>query len=359
MVFNETTVKVHDRRYFVLFHLLAWMVYAAVYYEEVIRYQKPADYWQIVLVAAVSGSLLCWCMALVYLRVRHRNLLVKSMTAIGASLLAALAWVAVRNIFFDYVYAPADVSRPLLDLGGVFRGVNALLFWSALYFVYDNYKIAKQNQIQTLTAQSLARDNQLKLLSYQLNPHFLFNVLNSIATMVLKHDSKAAHDTIVKLSDFLRYTLYSEPWRKVTLEQELKCAGQYLEIQMVRFQDRLQVNYDVPKELHKTKVPNLILQPIIENAIKHTITDSAGSVQIAIKAAVEGNNLKVTVLNNLPSAPPTKQDNAENSQGWGLANVRERLQAYYAGNAALEIERQAEGYGVTLFIPYEVQEAKE
>lgn len=334
--------------YVLVFHVLAWLVYGIVYYAEV-RSDRPADYWQVVLAASVSGSLLCGVLAAIYLRVQRRSLLAKVATAFLASLLMASLWAVLRNAFFDYVYAPGRSDHPLLTVGSVMHGLNALLFWSALYFFYDNYRLARENEIRSLRAESLARENQLKLLSYQLNPHFLFNVLNSIAAMSLKNDSRAAHDTTVKLAEFLRYTLDSEPWRRVSFAEELECIGRYLDIQKSRFEDRLHVSFDISPELRDARVPNLILQPLIENAIKHTIAAGAATVRIEVSARVLGHKLLIEIDNSI--FEPASQAPAENGAGWGLSNVRERLGAYFGDQAGMRTSRSDDRYRVTLELP--------
>lgn len=333
-----------------VFHVLAWLVYGIVYYAEV-RGDRPPDYWQVVLAATVSGSLLCGMLAAIYVWVRHRPLLEKIVTALIASLATASLWAVLRNLFFDYIYEPGHGDAPLLTVGSVMHGLNALLFWSALYFFYDHYRLARENEIRSLRAESLARKNQLKLLSYQLNPHFLFNVLNSIAAMSLKNDSRAAYDTTVKLAEFLRYTLDSEPWRRVSFAEELQCIERYLDIQTSRFEDRLQVHFDVPAALRDARVPNLILQPLIENAVKHTIANGAASVRVEVKAHAEGRKLLIEVANSLaePRLPPP----AENASGWGLSNVRERLGAYFGDQASMTTSRSGDRYLVTLELPLE------
>jgi signal transduction histidine kinase len=333
-----------------VFHGLAWLVYGVVYYAEV-RGARPPDYWQVVLVATVSGSLLSGLLALVYWRIRRRSLLVKVVTALVAATVVAALWAVLRHLFFDYVYAPGKSDAPLLSVPSVMHGLNALLFWSALYFLYDHYRLARENEIRSLRAESLARENQLKLLSYQLNPHFLFNVLNSIAAMSLKNDSRAAHETTVKLAEFLRYTLDSEPWRKVSFAGELECIERYLDIQASRFDDRLDVRFDIPPELRSAEVPNLILQPLIENAIKHTIAAGAAAVSIDVRARAADGKLLIEVTNSVSSQAAAQP--AENGAGWGLSNVRERLEAYFGNRATMNAERSADRYRVTLALPFE------
>lgn len=337
-------------RYVVVFHGLAWLVYGAVYYAQV-RLSRPPDYWQVVLVATISGSLLCGLLAMAYARVRRQSLLMKVALALAASLPVGVLWSLARHLFFNYWYAPDQASEPLLSARSVWHSLNALLFWSALYFFNDSYQLARDNEIRSLRAESLARENQLKLLSYQLNPHFLFNVLNSIAAMSLKNDNRAAHSTTVKLAEFLRYTLDSEPWRKVPLGQELECVERYLDIQVSRFGDRLAVCYDIPPELRPESVPNLILQPLIENAIKHTIGSGVASVRIAIRARARNDRLCIDVDNSTDGTAIFEPD--ENSAGWGLSNVRDRLEAYYGDAAAMDTYQTADRYTVRLMLPLE------
>lgn len=339
-----------DWRYITVFHGLAWLVYGAVYYADV-RLSRPPDYWQVVLVATVSGSLLCGLLAVAYATVRQQSLLVKVAVALAASLSVAVLWSLTRQLFFNDWYAPGQTSEPLLSVRSTVHSLNALLFWSALYFFYDSYRLARDSEIRSLRAESLARESQLKVLSYQLNPHFLFNVLNSISAMSLKNDNTAAYDTTVRLAEFLRYALHGEPWRKVPLSQELECVERYLDIQLSRFEDRLTVDYDVPSELLSATVPNLILQPLIENAIKHTIESGLASVHIEIRASTSRGKLCIDVDNSTDGT--TSWQPAENGVGLGLSNVRGRLNAYYGEAAAMDTDRTSDRYSVQLMLPLE------
>lgn len=348
---------IHDWQYVLLFHVVAWCIYGAVYYAEVVGSQKPADYWQVVVAATISGSAVSAIMAVVYSRAQSRSLVTKVAIALVTSLAMAVAWSLIRHTFYDDWYAPEQQSRVPISVASVIHGMNALLFWSALYFVYVEYNIAKFHEFQRLLAQSLAQETQLKLLSYQLNPHFFFNTLNSIATLVLKNDTQAAHSTILKLSDFLRYTIESKPWKKVTLRQEIQCISQYLDIQKVRFQERLQVYSEIPNKILDAKIPNLLLQPIVENAIKHTVGTSAGCVQIRIRATKVDRILQVEVTNSLDAYPTNEYTSA--GDGHGLFNVRERLVAYYGDKASLDAGHVSDSFSVALSIPFELTDTSQ
>jgi two-component system, LytTR family, sensor kinase len=337
------------------FHVLAWLVYAVVYQIEVLRLDRPPDYWQVVLVAAVSGSLSSVVLWLLYSRIRRWRLFSKIAVAFGASSILAIGWTLVRHLYFNYAYLHGSQAEPLVSLGSVLHSLNALLFWSALYFFYDHYRLARQNEVRSLRAESLARENQLKLLSYQLNPHFLFNVLNSIATMSLKKDSDSAHGMTVKLAEFLRYTLHSQPWRKVTLGEELDSIQRYLDIQSARFGEQLDVRRDVPVELLDRRLPNLILQPLVENAIKHTVNRGADTVRIRIRIRVRQQNgeLWVEIENSMEEGAAEQIES--NGAGQGLSNVRERLEAYYGEAATCHTARTSNSFTAVLCIPMDME----
>ncbi|MEX0748378.1 MAG: histidine kinase, partial [Rhodothermales bacterium] len=192
---------------------------------------------------------------------------------------------------------------------------------------------------------------RLQTLRMQINPHFLFNTLHTISTY-LGRDPKGARRMIARLSDLLRYTLEKAGTQEVTLRQELNFLDGYLEIQSIRFQDNLVVQQDVDPDMLEALVPNLILQPLVENAIKHGVSAVEGVGKVSIKAWRDNEQLCLSVWDNGPgmiggngvSASPT---------GLGLRNTRERLESLYGPGHHFELAGGAEG-GVTalICIPY-------
>lgn len=215
-------------------------------------------------------------------------------------------------------------------------------------------------------AQALAYDAQLKMLHYQINPHFLFNTLNAISTLVLENRNAQAERMLLGLSGFLRYSLDRQPTELSVLSAELEAQKRYLEIEQTRFGEKLQVRLDIEAGLEGARLPSLILQPILENAIKYAITPRAEGGWIAIKARRDGELLRIVIEDDGPGLerPGFERVGAERTGasarrgGVGLANARERLELIYGARAALVASnREPNGCRVEIHLPLEVRSA--
>jgi len=191
---------------------------------------------------------------------------------------------------------------------------------------------------------------QLNALRRQIEPHFLFNTLNAIAGLVREGRSDAAVSMIAGLSDFLRRVVNDSDRQQVPLSEELEFTQKYLEIQKVRFAERLQCSVDVPAELLGAQVPSLILQPMVENAVKHGIARRVQGGAIRISAARNNGTLTLRVYNDGPSLPAGWNDTA----GVGIANVRTRLQSLYKDAFALSLSNRAEGVEASVSVPFTI-----
>jgi hypothetical protein len=230
-----------------------------------------------------------------------------------------------------------------------------LAAWTALYYGI-NYFLLLEDQIRLRERlESQASSAQLAMLRYQLNPHFLFNTLNSISTLVLLKQTERANAMLARLSSFLRYTLANEPTAKVTLAQEVETLKLYLEIEKMRFEDRLRPHFKIEPETIGARLPSLLLQPLIENAIKYAVTPAENGADIWITATQEGQAVRVEVADNgdgdggeLAASPST---------GVGLANIRDRLsQAYGAAHRFDTRQNERGGFSVIIEIPFETGE---
>ncbi|HRO04686.1 MAG TPA: histidine kinase, partial [Terricaulis sp.] len=180
-------------------------------------------------------------------------------------------------------------------------------------------------------AQALAYDAQLKMLHYQINPHFLFNTLNAISTLVLEKRNEQAESMLLKLAGFLRYSLDRQPTELAALAAELEAQRKYLEIEQTRFDDKLKVTFDIEPGLESARLPSLILQPILENAIKYAITPRTDGGAIVVTAKRDGDVLRIAVEDDGPGLPPV--ETPRRRRGVGLVNARERLELIYGDRA--------------------------
>lgn len=232
-----------------------------------------------------------------------------------------------------------------------------LMSWGGFYFGINYYLKLRDESERALMSARLADQAQLKMLRYQLNPHFLFNTLNAISTLVLEKDGRQANQMLTKLSAFLRYSLDSDPLQKTTLTEELRALQLYLDIEKARFTDRLNIMIDVDDDALEAQVPSLILQPAIENAIKYAIARMESGGEIGIVAKRDGEMLRMQVCDNGPATPEDLDDLlADGKTGVGLVNMRERLVHLYGGRQSFGLSRKdPTGLCVNLRIPYETK----
>jgi len=222
-----------------------------------------------------------------------------------------------------------------------------VLAWHALNYYHER----REREIQAAALAAQLAQAQLQTLKMQLQPHFLFNTLNSISA--LNHeDPRAANRMIARLSELLRLTLENDGAQQVSLLQELDFLKRYLEIQQVRFGDRLNVRFDVTPETLEARVPNLLLQPLVENAIQHGIAPFAVRGEINIQASRENGLLCLRVTDNGPGLPGAKPTGAP--EGVGLANTRARLQQIYSNAHRFELRNGTEqGAVAEVRIPFQ------
>ena len=198
--------------------------------------------------------------------------------------------------------------------------------------------------------QAQLAEARLSSLRTQLNPHFLFNTLNTVSALV-ERDPRGVRRMIARLSELLRYTMEGTGGQEVSLQEELRFLDGYLEIQRIRFQDRLEVEQDIAPNVLDALVPSLILQPLVENAIKHGLEPKLAGGEIKIRARLAEGDLVVEVIDNGAGFNPRAKD------GVGLANIRERLKILYGGKAQLVIEVPPQGgTAVAIHVPYHLNE---
>ncbi|HVU30530.1 MAG TPA: histidine kinase [Sphingomicrobium sp.] len=279
------------------------------------------------------------------------------------TVLLSLAAVIIASGTFSIIetWSVATFLKPQMRPEGVVYftalGLDFILLaaWTALYYGI-NYFLLLEDQIRLRERlESQASTAQLAMLRYQLNPHFLFNTLNSISTLVLLKQTERANAMLARLSSFLRYTLANEPTAKVTLAQEVETLKLYLEIEKMRFEDRLRPHFRIESETIGARLPSLLLQPLIENAIKYAVTPAETGADIWITASREGQAVRIEVADNGGSGGA--EIAASPSTGVGLANIRDRLsQAYGASHRFDTKQNDQGGFSVILEIPFETGE---
>ena len=237
-------------------------------------------------------------------------------------------------------------------LGAILLNFTLLAAWTALYYGINYFLLLEIEIRQREKLEGQASSAQLAMLRYQLNPHFLFNTLNSISTLVLLKQTELANAMLARLSSFLRYTLANEPTAKVTLAQEVETLKLYLEIEKMRFEERLRPHFKIESETIGARLPSLLLQPLIENAIKYAVTPAENGADIWLTAVREGQAVRIEVADN--GNGHGMEMAASPSTGVGLANIRDRLSQAYGGAHRFETkENERGGFSVIVEIPFE------
>jgi two-component system LytT family sensor kinase len=265
------------------------------------------------------------------------------------------SWTSWLEVLFNPYAIPSGPGSFRHLLFDKFYGgfLSSLMLYGAILavtYVLDSRARLAYQQTETARLSELLTKVQLDALRRQIEPHFLFNTLNAVAGLVREGQNDAAVEMIAGLSDFLRRVLQGSTQQQVPLGEEMEFAKKYLDIQKVRFADRLQLSVDVPSELYLAQVPSLILQPMVENAVKHGIAKRAQGGAIRIAASRSNGMLTLSVCNDGPSLPA---DWEITRSGIGMSNVRTRLQSLYGNAFELSMRNQeAGGVEVSVSLPF-------
>lgn len=259
-------------------------------------------------------------------------------------------------ILFQFVLDPKRtllLVKLLINVYLIFD-YGAMIYWLIVLvsFVFDYYRRYRGGEIRATRLEAQLALAQLQALKMQLQPHFLFNTLHSISALVYK-DAEAADKMIARLGDFLRLTLENGGAQEVSLQQELEFLKCYLDIERIRYRDRLTVRFRIEPQALDARLPNLILQPIVENAIKHGIAPHTGQGQIEIEASRLNGLLHVQVTDNGPGLAENGDHGKILKEGVGLANTQARLQQLYGSDHRLDLANTTRGgLSVILEIPF-------
>ena len=270
--------------------------------------------------------------------------------AVIATIFFSMLWAVLRLLLFMLMTQEQNLWA---DYGGwVFPSIFVFFTWSALYHGIKYYQLLQQQREAMLVLESQQRqralqlgrakaevkDAQLQLLRYQLNPHFLFNTLNSVASLVSAERTEDAKTMLSRLGDFLRYSLDAGEDMLIPLDKEFWALSQYLMIEQVRFSDRMTLKLDVPANLESLLVPNMLLQPLAENAIKYAIAPSESGGTIRVSAQLKDSRLVLSVEDSGSERLGVSSDTLELSEsgaGIGLRNTRERLKNLFSNDFEL------------------------
>jgi hypothetical protein len=334
---------------FWVFQLCGWGVYGLTVFIAFLAVLPPGRsalrlLW-IKLVKAAFGFLLTFALRWLYRRVwRNSNSFrLIGVTALAGSALFGLLWITSYNLFFAWQnHQPINLgswdywSR---QLGNVLDFSYVMFGWSALYFGIKYWQEWQAERERTLEANALAQQAQLELLRYQLNPHFLFNALNSIRASI-DEDGQRAKRMVTEFSEFLRYSLLNGNAAEIPLREELAAVRNYLAIEQIRFEDKLQVTFEVEPAAEEYRLPGFLIHPLVENAIKHGM-NHATPLKLRLVARAQASKLYLEVANS--GHWPAPSANGANGLGIGLRNVQQRLAQLFPGHSRFEIS-EADGW---------------
>ncbi|WP_370979330.1 sensor histidine kinase [Agaribacterium sp. ZY112] len=340
---------------FFVFQLIGWLLFALIHAAGHIISVGFTPYlvWEL-LIKTSLGLVITTFLSRFFQRISLRPLWQQAVAGLVACYIAALAFIFSKNLIAEYLYWSTWATQPLLAYTQhMLWAFLIMLCWSFIYFSAYLYQQLQDQKNKALELTNIAHQAQLKMLRYQLNPHFLFNTLNAISTLILLKRNENANDMTQKLSDFLRLSLDSDPIQLVALRQELHALRLYLDIEQVRFSDRLKVVWAVDESCLEALVPSLILQPLVENSIKHAIALSETGGTLRISATTDLSTLCLIVADDGPGAE-VEEGMLKNNKGVGVLNVRDRLAALYSDKYEFSMSSDS-GLSTRIRIPLELQ----
>ncbi len=328
---------------------------------------QPASILVLALISSITGFSISLILSVAFRQLIARRALVTWLVTV-LLLPLAVGLYAFIDAWVIGLYRPdSGTSFAQLLIGVFYLDLTLLGAWAALYYAINFYLQIEEQNDQLIRLENQATSAQLAMLRYQLNPHFLFNTLNSISTLVLLKQTEPANAMLSRLSSFLRYTLINEPTGRVTVAQEVETLKLYLGIELMRFEERLRTSFRIDPATEDALLPSLLLQPLVENAIKYAVSPQESGAEITITTQLVGPNLRITVSDTGPGLQTDASDNRLSgvsfdggepvSTGVGLANIRDRLaQAYGEEHRFDTVGAPEGGFAVIIEIPYERRE---
>jgi two-component system, LytTR family, sensor kinase len=340
-----------DRRRLLIWGL-AWLLLTAG--QLLLYYYAYGGYTDIFIPDGIISMLLYSGLALsMWYPFRYFNTATTGLTAVLANIAAGgiffvSVWILLTRVlvplFIPKTYNFAgywDVTFPYRVGTGVFIFLLIIL----TYYLFTSLFNLAEKKTKEAKLESLVKETELKMLRSQINPHFLFNSLNSISSLTITNPEKA-REMVIKLSDFMRYSLSRKDEKPVTFRSELDNLRLYLDIEKVRFGDRLSIEEFIDGNCLEVNLPVMLLQPLYENAVKHGVYESTEKVSISTRAVIEEGFLTIAISNNYDSAPASLK-----GTGTGLLNVSRRLELFYGSKGFLQTSKEDGIFTVRLFIP--------
>ncbi len=269
------------------------------------------------------------------------------------SLITSLTWTVLFLAVQLVIDSMADVASNSFDLVQLIvsflNNLFLVLLWSLFYFAYHYFTIAQTARVARYKSEAAARDAQLNTLKGQINPHFMFNSLNNIRALMLE-DVSRSREMLTKLSDLLRYSMTISEKRVVPLREEIAIVRDFLDLNKIQFEEKLQYQFQVDASLNDVQIPPMIVQILVENSVKHGISSNAKGGEVIIAARKEEKTLILEVSNSGKWSADSKRSD---SHGIGLPNIRKRLQIIYGDQASLHLSQENDLVTARIRLPYE------
>jgi two-component system LytT family sensor kinase len=269
---------------------------------------------------------------------------------IGSGAITVAMWMVLTKMILMLVLPEDNLYQEFWQATFIYRISIGVFIYSLIiltYYLFTTLSNLSEKNAREAKLEALVRETELKMLRSQINPHFLFNSLNSISSLTIT-DPEKAREMIVKLSEFMRYALSRKDEQPVSLQNELENLRLYLDIEKVRFGEKLVTEEIIENKCLGLKIPVMLLQPLYENAVKHGVYESTQSVKISTSAKVVENYIEIIISNNYDSSTSVKK-----GTGTGLQNVTRRLELFYGRKASLITTKENGIYKASLYIPAE------
>ncbi len=348
---------------------LVWGIFVKYGLTRAMLEDTAPGYFVYVMIISAIGVVITLGIRLLYRYLWNRPLWVRALGVLAGVGGGGYIWLHSRMYIYSNWFEKAkDMAAWLEEAGDAaevylkvsyletyFSSLTLMVAWSVLYFAIKYYQVFQEVQKSALKSNAMAHEAQLKMLRYQLNPHFLFNTLNAISTLILEQQTELANRMVTKLSSFLRYSLDNDPMQKITLEQELAALKLYLDIEKVRFEERLSLELDIGEEASRALIPSLLLQPLVENAIKYGIAQAEEGGHLRIAARVFAGDLLLELSDDGPGVELI-DGQIPDANGVGLRNTRERLVELYGNRHSFRLSKtDPHGLTVNMRLPFETQ----
>ena len=335
----------------ILFYL-SFVIVLSILYINLITLESKVIF-TIYLVDAIVFNILIAALGLsfwyssVYLSIENNKIGKIILTHFGGGILIAVVWMVLGYFIVISIINDTEAYGDFFIKTIKSRFIIAILYYfllTAFYYVVIYYSGFQERLFKETELKNLVTEAELRSLKFQINPHFIFNSLNSMSALT-EIDPKKAKQMIIKLADFLRYTLANNDRQKNTLNEELKNIKLYLDIEKIRFEEKFVYIEDLHEDCGKTEIPSMILQPLFENAIKHAVYETLDRVTIKLSCVKQDDFLKITMCNNFEGESHKK------GAGVGLKNIKDRLTLIYQQDNLMEVKKESGKFTVNIFIP--------